>query len=45
MPNETKINQKDQKETTKEGGISSTIMNKSQSTTQYIIPSGQQTKR
>ena len=26
MPNATKINQKDQKETTKEGGISSTIM-------------------
>ena len=26
MPNATKINEKDQKETTKEGGISSTIM-------------------
>ena len=44
MSNTTKINQKEQKETTKEGGISSTIMDQSQSTTQHINPSGQPTK-
>ena len=40
MSNETKIKQKEQKETTKESGLSSTIMDQSQSTTQHIIPSG-----
>ena len=40
-----KITQKGQKETIKEGGISSTIMGQSQSTTQYINLRGQPTKR
>ena len=40
MSNETKIKQKEQKETTKESGLSSNIMDQSQSTTQHIIPSG-----
>ena len=45
MSNTTKINQKEQKETTKEGGISSTIMDQNQSTTQHINPRGHPTKR
>ena len=45
MSNATKIRQKEQKETTKEGGLSSTIMTKRQSTTQHINPSGHSTKR
>ena len=45
MSNATKINQKEQKETTKEGGLSSTIMDQSQSTTQHINPSGRTMKR
>ena len=44
-PVQHKISQKEQKETTKEGGISSTIMGQSQSTTQYIGPRGHPTKR
>ena len=44
-PVQHKITQKEQKETTKEGGISLTIMGKGQSTTQYINPSGHPTKR
>ena len=44
-PVQHKITQKEQKETTKEGGISLTIMGQSQSTTQYISPSGHPTKR
>ena len=44
MPSATKINQKDQKETTKEGGISSTIVDQKSFTTQYITPSGNTTK-
>ena len=38
MSNTTKTNQKEQKETTKESGLSSTIMDQSQSTTQHINP-------
>ena len=38
MSNATKIRQKRTKETTKEGGLSSTIMDQSQSTTQHITP-------
>ena len=45
MSNATKIRQKEQKETTKEGGLSSTIMDQSQSTTQHINPSGHSMKR
>ena len=45
MSNTTNIRQKEQKETTKEGGLSSTIMDQSQSTTQHINPSGHSTKR
>ena len=45
MSNATKIRQKEQKETTEERGLSSTIMDQSQSTTQHINPSGQTTKR
>ena len=45
MSNATKIKLKEQKETTKEGGLSSTIMDQSQSTTQHINPSGHPTKR
>ena len=44
-PMQQKINPKEQKETTKEGGISSTIMDQSQPTTQHINPSGHPTKR
>ena len=44
-PVQHKITQKEQKETTKEGGISLTIMGQSQSTTQYINPSGHPTKQ
>ena len=45
MSNTTKTNQKEQKETTKESGLSSTIMDQSQSTTQHINPSDILTKR
>ena len=45
MSNTTKINQKEQKETTKAGGISSTIMDQKSITTQHINPSGHPTKR
>ena len=46
MSNGTKINQKrEQKETTKESGLSSTIMDQCQSTTQHINPIGRTTKR
>ena len=45
MSNTTKMNQKEQKETTKESGLSPTIMDQSQSTTQHINPSGITTKR
>ena len=38
MSNTTKMNQKEQKETTNESGLSSTIMDQSQSTTQHINP-------
>ena len=40
MSNGTKMNQKEQKETTKESGLSSTIMDQSQPTTQHINPRG-----
>ena len=40
MSNGTKMNQKEQKETTKESGLSSTIMDQSQPTTQHISPRG-----
>ena len=45
MSNATKIRQKEQKETTKEGGISSTIMDQKSIYTQHINPIGQPTKR
>ena len=44
-PIQQKMNQKEQKETTKESGLSSTIMDQSQSTTQHMNPSGLTTKR
>ena len=45
MSNTTKMNQKQQKETTKESGLSSTTMDQSQPTTQHINPSGHTMKR
>ena len=45
MSNATKIKQKEQKESTKEGGLSSTIMDQSQYTTRHIYPSGHPEKR
>ena len=45
MSIQQKVRQKEQKETTKEGGLSSTIMDQSQPTTQHINPSGHPTKR
>ena len=45
MSNATKMNQKEQKESTKESGLSSTIMDQSQSTTQHINPIGRTMKR
>ena len=45
MSNGTKMKQKEQKETTKESGLSSTIMDQSQSTTQHIIFSGRTIER
>ena len=45
MSNATKIRQKEQKETTKEGGLSSTIMDQKSIWTQHINPSGHSTKR
>ena len=45
MSNATKIRQKEQKETKKEGGLSSTIMDQKSTTTQHINPIGHSTKR
>ena len=44
-PVQHKITQKEQKEKTKKGGISITIMGQRQTYTQYINPSGHPTKR
>ena len=44
MPSATQKTQREQKETTKEGGISLTKMGQRSSTTQYINPSGHPTK-
>ena len=44
-PVQHKITQKEQKETTKKGGISLTIMDQSKRATLYINTSGQKTKR
>ena len=45
MSNTTKINQKEQQETTKEGGISSTIMDQKSIYNSIHNPSGHPTKR
>ena len=45
MSNATKIRQKEQKETTKEGGLSSTIMGQKSIYNSTHNPSGHSTKR